>query len=190
MAAPKKRRIPINIDMTPMVDIAFLLLIFFMATTVFKKPEEVAVRPPLSHSTFTLPETGMVVITVPKDNYIMMTLEIAALDYELGLSEQEGRKIVHKRFQPEELPPIIKRLILRQIVDRVVIKADREAEYGVIESVMETLQKENLNILNFVTDLEEEVRVEGAFVGSEKKEGASLPTSNSAPADGNLASKE
>lgn len=174
--------------MTPMVDIAFLLLIFFMSTTVFKKPEEVPVRPPLSHSTFTLPETGMVVITIPKDNYIQMTLEIAALDYEIGLSVQEGRKIVHKRFQPEELPPIIKKLILRQLVDRVVIKADRDAEYGVIESVMETLQKENLNILNFVTDLEEEVKVEGSFVGAENKEGASLPAGS--PEIGDLASKE
>jgi len=189
MAAPKKRRIPISIDMTPMVDIAFLLLIFFMSTTVFKKPEEVAVRPPLSHSTFTLPETGMVVITVPKDNTILMTLEIAALDYELGLSVQEGRSIVHRRFTPEELPPIIKRLILRRLVDRVVIKADRDAEYGVIESIMETLQKENLNILNFVTDLEEEVKVEGSFVGA-GKESASLPEGSPTRADGELASKE
>lgn len=183
MAAPKKRRIPISIDMTPMVDIAFLLLIFFMSTTVFKKPEEVAVRPPLSHSTFTLPETGMIVITVPKDNYIMLSLENAALDYDVGLSEQEGRKIVHKRFQPEDLPPIIKRLMVRQLVDRVVIKADRDAEFGVIESIMETLQKNNLNILNFVTDLEEEVRVKGGIIsgaegGKPEASAAGTATSN------------
>ncbi|MFZ5434651.1 MAG: ExbD/TolR family protein [Calditrichota bacterium] len=186
MAAPKKRRIPVSIDMTPMVDIAFLLLIFFMSTTVFKKPEEVEVRPPLSHSTFTLPETGMIVITVPKDNYILMTLENAALDYDVGLSEQEGRKIVHKRFKPEELPPIINRLMLRRLVDRVVIKADRDAEYGVIESVMETLQKNQLNILNFVTDLEEEYKNSG-------KEPERPGASNQMQAtreDGDLASKE
>jgi biopolymer transport protein ExbD len=35
-----KRRIGIKIDMTPMVDIAFLLLIFYMATTTFKPPEK------------------------------------------------------------------------------------------------------------------------------------------------------
>ena len=34
----KKRRIGISIDMTPMVDVAFLLLIFFMVTTVFRQP--------------------------------------------------------------------------------------------------------------------------------------------------------
>jgi len=165
MAAPKKRRIPVAIDMTPMVDIAFLLLIFFMSTTVFKKPEEVAVQTPMSHSTFKLPETGMITITVPKDNTILMTLEVATLDYEYGLLEQQGRRLVAKRFKPEELPPVIKRLILKQIVDRVVIKADRDAEYGVIESIMETLQKNNLNILNFVTDLEEETRKPGPGEG-------------------------
>jgi len=36
--APK--RIGVKIDMTPMVDVAFLLLIFFMCTTQFKQPEK------------------------------------------------------------------------------------------------------------------------------------------------------
>jgi len=35
----KKRRIGIILDMTPMVDIAILLLIFYMATTQFKPPQ-------------------------------------------------------------------------------------------------------------------------------------------------------
>ena len=35
----KRPRVKIRIDMTPMVDIAFLLLIFFMVTTVFRLPQ-------------------------------------------------------------------------------------------------------------------------------------------------------
>jgi biopolymer transport protein ExbD len=34
----KRPRVAVRIDMTPMVDIAFLLLIFFMVTTVFRLP--------------------------------------------------------------------------------------------------------------------------------------------------------
>ena len=34
-----KRRLAIRIDMTPMVDIAFLLLIFYMVSTVFAMPQ-------------------------------------------------------------------------------------------------------------------------------------------------------
>ena len=43
---PKKTRIPIRIDMTPMVDIAFLLLIFFMVTTVFRTPQAMEINLP------------------------------------------------------------------------------------------------------------------------------------------------
>ena len=166
MAAPKKRRIPVSIDMTPMVDIALLLLIFFMTTTVFKKPEEVAVQTPMSHSAFTLPETGMIIITVPKNNQILMTLDNAALDYDNGLSEQVGRKLESKRFTVEDLPDVIRKLQLKRLVNRVVIKADKDAEYGTIEGIMTTLQKNDLNILNFVTELEEEL--EGATPAGEE----------------------
>lgn len=44
----KRPRVAIKIDMTPMVDIAFLLLIFFMVTTVFRLPTamEMILPPP------------------------------------------------------------------------------------------------------------------------------------------------
>lgn len=41
-----KRRIGIRIDMTPMVDIAFLLLIFYMVTTVFSMPQAMEINLP------------------------------------------------------------------------------------------------------------------------------------------------
>ncbi|UCE23225.1 MAG: biopolymer transporter ExbD [Candidatus Zixiibacteriota bacterium] len=41
-----KRRIAIRIDMTPMVDIAFLLLIFYMVTTVFSMPQAMEINLP------------------------------------------------------------------------------------------------------------------------------------------------
>ena len=46
----KKRRIGISIDMTPMVDVAFLLLIFFMTTTQFKPPDQDKISLPESNS--------------------------------------------------------------------------------------------------------------------------------------------
>jgi biopolymer transport protein ExbD len=41
-----KRRINIRIDMTPMVDIAFLLLIFYMVSTVFAMPQAMEINLP------------------------------------------------------------------------------------------------------------------------------------------------
>jgi len=163
MAAPKKRRIPISIDMTPMVDIAFLLLIFFMSTTVFKQPEEVPVQLPASHSVRKLPETNVIVITIPKKKegepleHVLLTLDVAALDFAKGLSAQDPQtgKIAGIHFPTDSLPKVINRLQLdpQTMVRRVVIKADRSVDYGIVENIMETLQKNNLNIVNFVTDL-------------------------------------
>lgn len=43
----RRRRIGVRVDMTPMVDVAFLLLIFFMVTTIFRTPQalEIALPP-------------------------------------------------------------------------------------------------------------------------------------------------
>ena len=41
-----KRRVGIRMDMTPMVDVAFLLLIFFMVTTVFRTPQALEINLP------------------------------------------------------------------------------------------------------------------------------------------------
>ena len=155
MAAPKKRRIPVKIDMTPMVDIAFLLLIFFMATTVFKKPEDISVQVPTSHSINQLPETGIVVITIPKDNTILMTLNNVALDVDNNMRILKGHSSEPIRFKPDEIYPIIEKLMLKRLVHKVVLKCDQQADYGTVESVMETLQKNDLLFMNLVTDLED-----------------------------------
>src|SRR5205823_8706875 len=64
----KKRRIGISIDMTPMVDVAFLLLIFFMCTTQFKPPEKDKITLPESNSEAKAPESDVitVAVTAPK----------------------------------------------------------------------------------------------------------------------------
>jgi biopolymer transport protein ExbD len=168
MAAPKKRRIPVSIDMTPMVDIAFLLLIFFMSTTVFKKPEEVPVQLPLSHSVRKLPETGVIVITVMKDGTTLMSLENAALDYQKGLSHQDPNgKLIGIRYTAAEVPDKIKDLMVKNpgLIARVIIKGDRAAKYGAVESIMKALQDNNLNIVNFLTDLKADQRGATAEAG-------------------------
>ncbi len=50
-----------SLDMTPMVDLAFLLVTFFMLTASFRMAEPVVVDPPASHSDKTLPENTILV---------------------------------------------------------------------------------------------------------------------------------
>ena len=70
--ASKKRRINIAIDMTPMVDIAFLLLIFYMTTTSFKPPEKFEVVLPPSESQYNMPDADIINITVNKEDEIFL----------------------------------------------------------------------------------------------------------------------
>lgn len=63
-----KRRIGIRIDMTPMVDIAFLLLIFYMVTTVFSMPQAMEINlPPASQEELKIPEKNLLTIHVDGD---------------------------------------------------------------------------------------------------------------------------
>lgn len=57
-----------SIDMTAMCDVAFLLLTFFILTATAKQPEPLPVQTPASTVQTKLPETGLVTLTVGKDN--------------------------------------------------------------------------------------------------------------------------
>jgi len=66
----KKARIAIRIDMTPMVDVAFLLLIFFMVTTVFRLPQAMEINlPPESSGEAEVNEKNLLYLRVdPSDS--------------------------------------------------------------------------------------------------------------------------
>jgi biopolymer transport protein ExbD len=64
----KKHRVGIRIDMTPMVDVAFLLLIFFMVTTVFRLPLAMEVNMPDKDVKVQVAESSVTTIYVDKDN--------------------------------------------------------------------------------------------------------------------------
>ena len=63
-----KRRVGIRIDMTPMVDVAFLLLIFFMVTTVFRTPQALEINlPPDPNAKVNVNEEKVVTVRVLPD---------------------------------------------------------------------------------------------------------------------------
>jgi biopolymer transport protein ExbD len=63
-----KRRVGIRIDMTPMVDVAFLLLIFFMVTTVFRTPQALEINlPPDDNSTVPVAQSKVLEVRVLPD---------------------------------------------------------------------------------------------------------------------------
>ena len=75
MAKVKMKRSSPTIDMTPMVDLAFLLVTFFMLTAAFRPPEPVAVDTPKSESEIPLPERDRMIITVSKDGKVFFDMD-------------------------------------------------------------------------------------------------------------------
>src|SRR5258705_8648102 len=64
-----------SLDMTPMVDLAFLLVTFFMLTTKFRPEEPVLVDTPSSVSEIKLPDRDIMMITVDADGRIFYDVD-------------------------------------------------------------------------------------------------------------------
>lgn len=69
-----KKHAPVN-DMTPFVDIAFLILSFFIMATKFKPEEPVEVTTPSSVSSIVLPEKDAFMVSVDKDGRIFVSVD-------------------------------------------------------------------------------------------------------------------
>ncbi len=152
MPKHKKPRIGIRMDMTPLVDVAFLLLTFFMLTTQFKPPEEVSVTLPSSHSAFKLPESNVMMITINKTGDIYLGVDSQRLMGQLFGVENTYRAAV--QVKKEELANILVQARINNPKLRTVVKGDKEAPFGPVEDVMEVLQKTRITLFNLVTDLE------------------------------------
>jgi biopolymer transport protein ExbD len=64
-----------SLDMTPMVDLAFLLVTFFMLTTKFRPDEPVVVDQPSSVSDIALPDKGVLMLTVDGKGRVFFNVE-------------------------------------------------------------------------------------------------------------------
>jgi biopolymer transport protein ExbD len=75
MPKVKPHRTSPSLDMTPMVDLAFLLVTFFMLTTKFAPEESVVVDTPSSISEIKLPENNVITLTVDKNKRVFFGVD-------------------------------------------------------------------------------------------------------------------
>ena len=152
----KPNRQNVRIDMTPLVDVAFLLLTFFMLTTQFKPTEEVTIILPSSHSEYKLPESDVMTVNVAEDGRIFLGVDSQHLRKRLFGSENELKASV--QIDKSQLANYLVQARTMNPRLRTVIKGDRNAEYGVVEDVMDILQRTQITRFNLVTDLARSVQ--------------------------------
>ncbi|TET87488.1 MAG: biopolymer transporter ExbD [Sulfurovum sp.] len=126
-----RRREPLIPDMTPLIDVVFILLIFFIVTSVFKK-EELALM-------LNLPDSQAQALEVEKKE---ITIELSREKLAL-----KGKEVTLSILEEE----------LKQITDKkraIIVRIDEEVMYKKIVGILDLLQKYELHNLALVTKKE------------------------------------
>jgi biopolymer transport protein ExbD len=127
----RKNRVVARIPTVSMGDIAFLLLIFFMATTVFKFEEGLEVRLPRAETS----------LAQKKDRVLHVWID------------RHGRVCINDRFVGmEEVEEIVRRAIVAKPDLVVAFNADERAPYSAIADVMEELKDANAVRVSFTSE--------------------------------------
>lgn len=113
--ARKQRRQPLDINMAPLIDMVFILLIFFLVTTSFVKESGVDVTRPTAATAESMSKTG-IMIGIDKDNGIFM----------------EKRQIDLRAVRAN-----VERALAENPKSTVVIVADRQSQTGIAIEVMD-----------------------------------------------------
>lgn len=125
----KKKRVGIRMDMTPMVDIAFLLLTFFMLTTVFNKPQTMELNlPPDEKVTVEVAESSLLTLRVDRDGKIFWNMGSEPLQ-PLAFTELRSTLIQRNQANPKLI---------------TLVKVDRDANYKMMVDVMDELNLANI----------------------------------------------
>src|SRR5262249_1301214 len=141
----KKRRIGISIDMTPMVDVAFLLLIFFMCTTQFKPPDKDKITLPESNSEAKSPESDIITIAVTKRPSVRVIWRQGGAEVQREVPPQNVK---------DEMGRVLSTARSANPGARMIVKMDKDAPYGVMADLMPALQEARASRFNVQTELE------------------------------------
>ena len=142
----KKRRVNIRIDMTPMVDVAFLLLIFFMVTTVFRQPQAMEMSLPPADTN----------VQVPKSNVLTLYVDPnSSMTYKMGDGKltPTDLKDLHALFiDNSKLNP--------QLI--ILVKLNRGARYEDMVNIMDELSLANMTRFSVVPMNADDLKLIGA----------------------------
>ena len=118
----QKSRVGIHIDMTPMVDVAMLLLIFFMVTTVFRNPQAMELSLPPNQESVSVPESNVMTLYVNEDGSMQYDVGRQGLN-PVSWDELREVLVLEADYNPELI---------------VLAKVDRKARYEYMVDLLDT----------------------------------------------------
>ena len=126
-----KRRESLGLDLTPVIDVVFILLIFFIVSSVFKK-EELAL-----------------ILDLPASNAKEMEVQKEQIFIELS---KEKLAIKGIEVSVDSLEDNLKAIKNKE--KAVIVRIDKKVEYERVVKILDLLQKYNLKNLALVTNEE------------------------------------
>jgi biopolymer transport protein ExbD len=148
----KKKRIGFKIDMTPMVDVAMLLLTFFMMTTQFRPDEATAIELPASHAPFKMPETDVMIVTVNREGRTFLGVDSQRLRSQLF---GEGNKLkAAVEVDRKQLHDLLIQARISNPKLRTLVKGDKDAPFGPVEDILDILRQVKITRFNLVTEMD------------------------------------
>jgi biopolymer transport protein ExbD len=142
----KRKRVGIRIDMTPMVDLAFLLLIFFMVTTVFRRPLAMEVNVPEPGAKVEVPVSNVMTAYVMADGTIQYDVGQRGLA-EATWDELRDILVLELDYNPDLI---------------VLVKVDRNAQYEKMVDVLDALDEARISRFSVIPMTEADKAVIGA----------------------------
>ena len=116
----KNRRRPTDVDLTPLMDVIFLLLVFFMVATSFHE------------------ESRALDVSLPRaENPKVISLDERVLS--ITISKDDNIFLNEDEIDPAKLKEELNRRILDTGFKHVLIKADAEAKYRNIVAIIDVL---------------------------------------------------
>ncbi|MCW8827378.1 MAG: biopolymer transporter ExbD [Gammaproteobacteria bacterium] len=123
----------IELNLTPLIDVVFLLLIFFMVSTTFDRQSEIAIALPESSSEPVAEKKDELVITIDaKGRYFVNQEEVVSSRIDIL------RSAIFTAAKGAEQP-------------QVIIHADRQTPHQAVIGAMDALRQLGFNHLTFAT---------------------------------------
>ncbi|MFP4131518.1 ExbD/TolR family protein [Thiohalospira sp.] len=130
---PQRRREEPDINLTPLIDVVFLLLIFFMVSTSFQRDTQIPLRLPEAESE---------------------TMETDATVVEVGI-DGEGRYFVNRDALVNDQRSTIRRAIEKAAGEadspQIIISADRSTSHEAVVRAMDAARHAGYNRITLAT---------------------------------------